>query len=78
MEEIKPMVRIAVSYAKKDLGLLDELKKHLSPLKWSGYVDTWDDRDILAGMEWSWCFDIRANSSPVEKSGQGVVGRGRK
>ncbi len=65
MEEIKPMVRIAVSYAKKDLGLLDELKKHLSPLKWSGYVDTWDDRDILAGMEWSTEVDTRLKTAHI-------------
>ena len=32
MEENIPIVRIAVSYAREDLELLKQLKKHLAPL----------------------------------------------
>lgn len=65
MEENKTAVRIVVSYAKKDQMLLDEMKKHLSPLQRNGYVDTWDDRDILAGMEWSTEIDARLKTAHI-------------
>jgi hypothetical protein len=58
-------VRVVVSYAKEDQDLLDELKKHLSPLKRNGYIDTWDDRDILAGAEWSIEMDTRLKTAHI-------------
>jgi hypothetical protein len=65
MEENKSPVRIVVLYARKDGELLDELKKHLSPLIRSRYVETWDDRDILAGTEWSAETDARLKTAHI-------------
>ncbi|GAC1369057.1 MAG: hypothetical protein NVSMB44_35840 [Ktedonobacteraceae bacterium] len=65
MEENKSAVKIAVVYAKKDQTLLDEMKKHLSLLQRNGYVSTWDDRDILAGVEWSTEVDARLSTAHI-------------
>lgn len=32
--------------------MLEQFKKHLSTLTWSGKIESWDDYDILAGEEW--------------------------
>lgn len=45
-------VFVFTSYAHEDQGLLEQLKKHLSPLKGLGVIQEWYDREIKAGTEW--------------------------
>jgi hypothetical protein len=40
------------SYARRDKMLRDRLEEHLSNLKYRGLIQTWHDRDILAGSDW--------------------------
>ena len=44
---------IFLSYAHADEDLKKELDKHLMPLKRSGKIATWNDRDLIAGQEWN-------------------------
>jgi len=44
--------KIFFSYSKHDREYLDQLKKHLTPLKRSGQIKSWDDHHILPGEEW--------------------------
>jgi SAM-dependent methyltransferase len=46
-------VKIFISYAHEDEKLKDDLLKHLSSLKNSGVIDTWDDRKIMPGQDWN-------------------------
>ncbi len=43
---------IFISYAHADEELKKELDKHLKMLKRSGKVETWNDRELIAGQEW--------------------------
>lgn len=53
MSEISPKkVTIFISYAHADEELKKELDKYLKMLKRSGKVDTWNDRELIAGQEW--------------------------
>lgn len=45
-------VTIFISYAHADEELKKELDKHLKMLKRSGKVETWNDRELIAGQEW--------------------------
>ena len=45
--------RIFLSYAHADEDLKNELDKHLMPLKRSGKIETWNDRQLIPGQEWS-------------------------
>jgi O-acetyl-ADP-ribose deacetylase (regulator of RNase III) len=45
-------VFVFTSYAHEDQNLLEQLKKHLSPLKRLGVIQEWYDREIKAGTEW--------------------------
>src|SRR5215469_8210914 len=45
-------VEIFLSYAHKDRRWKDKLVEHLSLLKQQGYIATWHDQDISAGVEW--------------------------
>jgi|APFre7841882724_1041349.scaffolds.fasta_scaffold00795_5 hypothetical protein len=51
LNNFKP--RIFLSYAHKDEVLKKELDKHLMPLKRSGKIETWNDRELIAGQEWN-------------------------
>src|SRR5687768_10736488 len=42
-------IHVFVSYAREDEVLKDELLKHLAPLKRSGALAVWHDRDLEAG-----------------------------
>ena len=44
---------IFLSYAHADEDLKKELDKHLMPLKRSGKIETWNDRELIAGQEWN-------------------------
>jgi hypothetical protein len=45
-------VKIFFCYAREDEQLLNKLKNHLFPLKRTGFIDIWHDRDISAGTGW--------------------------
>src|SRR6266567_1438937 len=45
-------IKIFYSYARLDKRLRDELEKHLEPLKRSGQIITWYDREIQPGNDW--------------------------
>jgi Cdc6-like AAA superfamily ATPase len=47
-----PKINVFFSYSHKDEQLRDELANHLSILRREGWIDTWHDRRISAGMEW--------------------------
>ena len=42
-------MRIFISYSHKDQAVLERLHTHLAPLRSEGLIDTWYDRQILAG-----------------------------
>jgi hypothetical protein len=47
-----PKVKIFISYAHADEEMKTELDKYLKMLKRSGKVETWNDRELIAGQEW--------------------------
>ena len=49
---LKDKVTIFISYAHADEDLKKELDKHLAGLKRSKKIETWNDRQIIAGQEW--------------------------
>jgi TIR domain-containing protein len=44
--------RIFISYAHADEELKTELDKYLKVLKRSGKIESWNDRELIAGQEW--------------------------
>ena len=46
-------IKLFFSYSHQDESLRDELEKHLSSLKREGILQTWHDRDISAGSDWT-------------------------
>jgi tetratricopeptide (TPR) repeat protein len=58
-------VTVFISYAHVDAELLRQLTAHLSALKREKLVDTWDDREILAGDDWADVIDERLNQADV-------------
>jgi hypothetical protein len=46
-------IKIFLSYSHRDEDIKSELDIHFSPLKRSGKVQVWNDRDISAGEEWN-------------------------
>ena len=51
--EPKVPTKIFISYSHKDESFKSDLLDHLSVLRRQGLVDPWNDRDIVAGEEWS-------------------------
>ena len=47
------MTKVFISYAHTDEVYRKELEKHLSVLKRNGYIDTWTDRQIIPGENWT-------------------------
>jgi hypothetical protein len=45
--------RIFISYSHKDEDFRVELEKHLIMLRRNNFIQTWTDRKILPGQEWS-------------------------
>ena len=45
-------IKFFFCYAREDELLLNNLKKHLMPLKRQGLIEMWYDREISAGMPW--------------------------
>ena len=56
---------VFISYAHKDLKFLEELKKHLEPLRRQGFIRTWSDADITAGAEWKKAIDEHLDKAQV-------------
>lgn len=52
-------IPVFYSYSHKDERFKEVLETHLSVLKREGYIDTWSDRKITAGLEWK--EDINSN-----------------
>jgi TIR domain len=48
-----PESKVFISYSHKDEHYREELEKHLVMLRRNGLVQTWTDRKILPGQEWS-------------------------
>jgi hypothetical protein len=46
-------IKIFFSYSHKDSDIKEYLDTHFAPLKRSGKVQTWNDRDITLGNEWN-------------------------
>src|SRR5258708_620222 len=60
-----PIIKIFYCYASEDRVLLDELEKHLSPLKRLNQVTTWYDHNIPAGADLSHEIDIHLNAADL-------------
>jgi anti-anti-sigma factor len=58
-------INIFYSYSHDDLPLRNQLETHLANLKRQGLVDTWSDRMITPGNEWSGEIDNKLESSQL-------------
>jgi len=60
-------IELFYSYAdsRKDEKLLDELEKHLSSLKYQGYISAWNKRKVVAGEEWGKEIDEHFNAARI-------------
>ena len=52
MDIPKPL-SVFISYAHKDIDMMNNLLAHLSPLKRLERVETWSDQQLLAGEQWN-------------------------
>ena len=57
--------RIFLSYSHADEDLKKELDKHLMPLKRSGKIETWNDRELIAGQEWNEEISAELNKADI-------------
>lgn len=62
---LKDKVSIFISYAHADEELKKELDKHLMSLKRSGKIETWNDRELIAGQEWDEIIKSELNKSDI-------------
>ena len=44
-------LKVFFCYAQEDKVLADGLRRHLAPMEHSGIITTWQDSDILPGLE---------------------------
>lgn len=56
---------VFLSYAHRDERLRVELEKHLSPLRRSALIETWDDRRITPGAELDTVIDQRLGTADL-------------
>lgn len=56
---------IFVSYAHEDEDLKKELDKHLKVLKRSSKVQSWNDRELIAGQEWDQAIMSELNKANI-------------
>ncbi len=52
MENKQPTHKLFLSYSHQDEELKNKLATHLAPLRRSGKIAVWQDRQILPGTEW--------------------------
>ena len=64
-EDLKDKVSIFISYAHADEDAKKELDKQLSPLKRSNKIETWNDRELIAGQEWDEEIITELNKSEI-------------
>jgi internalin A len=58
-------IKIFCCYASKDKGLEEQLVNHLEPMRRTGQVTIWHDRELLPGMEWKQEIDKHLNTSDI-------------
>jgi TIR domain len=58
-------ISVFLSYAHRDERLREELSKHLSPLRRSALIETWDDRKIRPGTDLDSAIDERLAQADV-------------
>jgi|SRR5215471_14163822 len=58
-------VKIFFCYAHEDEQLLNKLKNHLFPLKRTGLIEIWHDRDISAGTDWEQQIKSHLNQAQI-------------
>jgi hypothetical protein len=58
-------LRLFLSYAHEDAGLLDELRKHLAPLHHERIIEDWYDRELLPGATWNQEISDRLESADI-------------
>jgi len=58
-------VNVFLSYSHKDETLKEQMDAHLSALKRSGAIETWNDRKIVPGDEWEKEIDKRLTEADV-------------
>jgi hypothetical protein len=58
-------IKLVYSYSHKDEALRGELERHLAILKRSGVIQSWYDRNIEAGTDWSKEIDDQINRADV-------------
>src|SRR2546427_5904176 len=58
-------IKIFYSYAQEDRALRDELDSHLSTLRRTKHIITWDDHKIQPGLEWKQAIDKQLNSADI-------------
>ena len=52
MKETERKVKIFCCYTREDINYLEELIKHMGPMKRGGLIDIWNDDSIGPGKEW--------------------------
>jgi hypothetical protein len=52
-EGLDKPITLFYSYSHRDEDLRNRIEDHLAPLRWSGMIAEWHDRNINAGDEWA-------------------------
>src|SRR5437773_7788304 len=63
--EATKAITIFYCYAREDKTLRDELDKHLTPLRRSGLITSWYDREVSPGEEWEKEIDAHLNTAHI-------------
>src|SRR4051812_13771610 len=58
-------IKIFYCYAHEDEALRNELEKHLRPLRRSGLISEWHDRQIEAGTDWEREIERHLNTASI-------------
>ncbi len=59
------LIKLFISYSHKDDPLREQLVNHLGFLEDEGVVQTWCDKDILAGKQWETEIDAKLNDANI-------------
>ncbi len=57
--------KVFISYSKTDKAYLEQLKKHLAPLRRQGLLETWDDMELIAGEPWDAAIHQQLSSADI-------------
>ena len=58
-------VKIFFCYTREGEQLLNKFKNHLIPLKPTGLIEIWHDRDISAGTDWEQQIKSHLNEAQI-------------